>query len=77
MLRGVDGLVGEVSSGRDPVHAYIRQTLREFLGDRRFLDALPGHFEPDAATQATVAPFVERLRSAVASHGDGPDATAA
>jgi hypothetical protein len=45
----------------DDVRAYLALEFRALLRDRRFIDALPGHPLPDAASQARMPILLHRL----------------
>lgn len=50
----VDGraeLLREIQAARNDVRSYLAQEITKLCGVREFLDALPGHLPPDAASQ--------------------------
>jgi hypothetical protein len=65
VLAGCQGLLDEIRDDGGEIHEAVRAGLRGLLTQRGFVDAIPGYFEGDAATQAHVAPFVAELRRAV------------
>lgn len=61
----VDGrveLLDELVAAAPDVRAYVAATVREFLGDPAFVDALPGHLSPDDASQRRLPLVLDRLR---------------
>ena len=61
----VDGraeLLDELAAAAPDMRDYLASTVRGLLGDRRFLEALPGHIPPDMASQARLPILLERLR---------------
>ena len=61
----VDGraeLVGEIRTSSAEVRSYLTRESTKLLLLRPFLDALPGHLPPDAASQERVATVISRLR---------------
>jgi hypothetical protein len=57
----------EVVSDVDQVDPILRKHLRDrftrFLGDPKFVEALPGHLPGDAASQARVPLLLERIQA--------------
>ena len=65
LLCVVDGratLVAEVQAETVELRAYVRAEMKRLLTRTRFLDALPGHMPPDAASQARIGIVLQRLR---------------
>ena len=65
LLSVIDGrpeLVREIQSAPLDVLAYIASEVRALLDTEAFVDALPGHLHPDAASQARVATILDRMR---------------
>jgi len=65
MITLIDGrpeLVEEVRSAAEEVKGFLSRSFRAFLGDRLFLEALPGHLLPDSASQRRVPLLMERIR---------------
>jgi predicted nucleotidyltransferase len=61
----VDGrqeLVREIQASQSDVRSYLGQGIARLLGAREFLDALPAHLAPDAASQARITTIMARLR---------------
>jgi hypothetical protein len=61
----VDGrveLVDELALATREVRAHVASTVRRFLGDPAFIDALPGHLPPDHASQLRLPIVLDRLR---------------
>ncbi len=64
MLSVIDGrpaLLNEVRAASVDLRAYLARELNALLGDPRFLDALPGHLLPDAASQARMPMLLRRI----------------
>lgn len=68
----VDGrpeLINEVhEEGRD-VREFVADGLRRLLDDPRFVESIPSHLMPDAASQARVALIVERMHGVARCNG--------
>ena len=65
LLAVVDGrrtLCAELAAERQDLRQYVAESIAALLGRRGFLDALPGHLQPDAASQARLPLLMERLR---------------
>ena len=65
LLSVIDGrleLVREIQSAPPDVLAYIASVVRTLLDTEAFVDALPGHLHPDAASQGRVGTILERMR---------------
>jgi hypothetical protein len=65
LLSVIDGrpeLVREIQSAPLDVLAYIASEVRALLDTEAFVDALPGHLHPDAASQGRVATILDRMR---------------
>jgi len=61
----VDGraeLVGEIRAAQSDVRSYLAREITKLCGAREFLDALPGHLPPDAASQERITVVVARLK---------------
>ena len=64
ILTVVDGratLADEVRAQSQEIRAYVGREIGPLLGTPAFLDALPGHLFPDAASQARIHLILERL----------------
>lgn len=62
----VDGrpeIVGEIATADFEVRDYIASEISALVGDRDFIEALPGFLLPDAASQARRPLLEERLRA--------------
>lgn len=64
VLRGVEGLIDAVATGTADVHAFLRGRLGELVADQGAAEMFGAHFESDAATQAGVPLFLDRLERA-------------
>ncbi len=61
----VDGraeLLREIQAARNDVRSYLAQEIAKLRGAREFLDALPGHLPPDAASQERTGTILARLK---------------
>jgi hypothetical protein len=61
----VDGraeLVGEIRAAHNDVRSYLAQEITKLRSAREFLDALPGHLLPDAASQERITVVLTRLK---------------
>lgn len=63
LIDGRPELPGEVSQAEPALRTYLGREFARWLESIRFLDALPGHLLPDAASQARIPLMLERLRS--------------
>lgn len=61
LLDGRPEIVGEVRNAPEDVKAFLSKKFGEFLNNRSFLDALPGHLLPDSASQQRVPILMERI----------------
>lgn len=62
LLDGRAEIVDEVRSSPEDVREYLAGKFREFLGNRSFLDALPGHLLPDPASQQRAPILLMRIK---------------
>jgi hypothetical protein len=65
LLSVVDGrpiLGQEVQASPEDLRAYLAAAIHTLLHESRFMDALPGHLLPDAASQARIDVVLGRLR---------------
>lgn len=63
LLDGRPEIVDDVRNGPEDVKAFLSRKFGEFLNNRSFLDALPGHLLPDSASQLRVPILMERIRA--------------
>ncbi len=68
LLDGRSEVVDEVKNAPDDVRNFLALKFGEFLNNRSFLDAVPGHLLPDAASQQRVPILMERM-AAITSQG--------
>jgi predicted nucleotidyltransferase len=64
----VDGrpeLVGEVHLAAADLRNYLSDEFKDLLSNRDFLEALPGHLLPDAASQQRLGLVLERMKQLV------------
>jgi hypothetical protein len=60
----VDGraeLIGEIEAAASDVRSYLAKEIKKLISIREFNDALPGHLQPDAASQDRVGTIISRL----------------
>lgn len=62
VLDGRSEIVSEVRQTNEELRDYLAQRCTMLLEERDFLDALPGHLLPDAASQGRSALIIDRLR---------------
>jgi hypothetical protein len=62
VIDGRPEIVDEVETAGGGVRDFLRLEFDELLADESFVDDLPRHFRPDAASQARVPIVMERLR---------------
>jgi hypothetical protein len=65
VIDGREEIAGEIIASTK-VRAYIAEELKRLLETPPFLDALPGHLLPDAASQARGAALVNRIKQIAA-----------
>lgn len=63
LLDGRPEIVEEVRNAPEDVKEYLSRKFGEFLNNRSFLDALPGHLLPDSASQQRVPILMDRIKS--------------
>jgi predicted nucleotidyltransferase len=63
VIDGRPTLLDEVRASSLDLRAYLAEAVRGLLGASRFYDALPGHLEPDAASQARIELLTEKLEA--------------
>jgi hypothetical protein len=61
VVDGRPSLADEVNGSSGEVRTYIAQAVKRLLGERRFIDALPGYLLPDPANQARFEHLIARL----------------
>jgi predicted nucleotidyltransferase len=66
LLDGRPEIVDEVGAAPEGVRAFLSRSFREFLSDRDFLDALPGHLMPDQASQQRIPIVMKRIAALAA-----------
>jgi hypothetical protein len=62
VLDGRPEIVDEVREADAELKIYLRKRFWELLKNQSFIDALPGHLPPDAASQARARLILERLQ---------------
>ena len=63
LLDGRSEIVSEVEQADVELKNYLIEKCSMFLKERDFLDALPGHLLPDAASQERAALIIRRLKA--------------
>jgi hypothetical protein len=63
LLDGRPEVVEEVRTAPEDVKQFRSRKFAEFLSNRSFLDALPGHLLPDSASQQRVPILMERIKA--------------
>lgn len=63
LLDGRPEIVDELRNTPEDVKIFLSKKFGEFLNNRAFLDALPGHLFPDSASQQRVPILMERIRA--------------
>lgn len=69
LLDGRSELGAEVNRAAENVKAFLCHSLGEFLLNRNFLEALPGHLFPDTASQQRIPLLLKRLREIAEGEG--------
>ena len=68
LLDGRPEIVEEVRNAPKDVKIFLSTKFAEFLNNRSFLDALPGHLLPDSASQQRVPILMETINAIVERH---------
>ncbi len=63
LLDGRPEIVEEVIAAPEEVQEFLSRTFGEFLHNRSFLDALPGHLLPDQASQQRIPILMKRIQA--------------
>jgi hypothetical protein len=63
VLDGRPEIVSEVKQVSEELKTYLRECCSRLLKERNFLDALPGHLMPDAASQSRSVMIIDRLKA--------------
>lgn len=66
VVDGRDELVSEIESAQQEVKAFVSGSVASLVAEQRFLEALPGHLPPDAASQGRLPDLVQKLREIAA-----------
>lgn len=67
VLDGRSEIVSEVKQASEELKTYLVTCCSELLKERDFLDALPGHLLPDAASQSRSVLVIDRIKAIVGS----------
>lgn len=62
LMDGRAEIVKEAMHSRDDLKSYLAHRFANLLEQERFLDALPGHLPPDAASQRRLPMIMNRIR---------------
>jgi predicted nucleotidyltransferase len=68
LLDGRPEIVEEVRNAPEDVKAFLSEKFGEFLNNRSFLDALPGHLLPDSASQQRAPILMKRIGAIVSQN---------
>jgi len=63
VLDGRPELVNEVKAAKKDLRHYLVKRFSDLISDQNFIDALPGHLPPDAASQARTRHIIQLLRN--------------
>lgn len=63
LLDGRPEIVDDVRNAPEDVKEFLSRKFGEFLNNRLFLDALPGHLLPDSASQQRVPILMSRIKT--------------
>jgi hypothetical protein len=63
VLDGRPELVNEVKAAEKDLRHYLVKRFSDLISDQNFIDALPGHLPPDAASQARARHIIQILRN--------------
>jgi hypothetical protein len=69
VIDGRPEIVDEIQSSDTRIKLHLAKRFEELLKDHRFTDALPGHLQSDAASQARLPFLLERIRM-ISEYGD-------
>lgn len=61
VIDGRQEIVSEICSSKDHIRSYIATRIKDLLNSSGFIDALPGHLLPDAASQERLPILIDRL----------------
>jgi len=62
VVDGREEVINEVRASESEARAFISDAFRGLLADPSFLEAVPAHLVPDAASQARASLVIERMR---------------
>lgn len=66
VVDGRPALIDEVFSAPDDVRSFVAEVVSDLMATQTFVDALPGHLEGDAGSQARLPLLVARLQKIAA-----------
>lgn len=80
VVDGRPSLLSEIRTAPDEVREFLAIRVRSLLADPAFMEALPGHLQPDVASQDRLPQVIAKLRAmsatGTARRGDDEDASA-
>lgn len=65
VIDGRSEIVQDVLQSPGELRKYLSDEFHSFLSNRDFLEALPGHLLPDAASQQRLGLVVDRMRQLI------------
>lgn len=63
LLDGRSKIISEIKTSDKSLKAFLAKTFTTWLSTKAFLDALPGHLPPDAASQERLPLIIDRLKT--------------
>jgi KTSC domain len=69
VIDGRPTLVSEIKRAPEEIREFLASRMRSFLEDAAFMEALPGHLQPDDASQGRLPLVVAKLRAIAAMMG--------
>lgn len=66
MIDGRAELLGEIEASENAVRSYLASEIKRLNAIRDFVDALPGHLAPDAASQRRITTLRSSLEKIAA-----------
>jgi hypothetical protein len=62
VIDGREALLAEIGNAPDDLKSYLAGAFREFLKNNDFVESVPGHLYPDAASQARLDLVLEKMK---------------
>jgi hypothetical protein len=66
LINGRGEIIKDIKNSEPDLKAFIIKSLKGFLENEFFLEALPGHLLPDKASQGRRSIILERIKKIVA-----------